>query len=70
MFELILGLLYLVLGCLVIEVFGEVLNDIESKPVRVISRIVMLLWWPAWLLFVAVAITVAFVCMVIAELFK
>lgn len=70
MFGLMLGLLYLVLGCLVIEFFDEVLNDIESKPVRVASRIVMLLWWPAWLLFVAVAIAVAFVCMIIAELFK
>lgn len=66
----ILIFLYLVLGCLVIEFFDEVLNDIESKPIRVTSRIMMLLWWPAWLLFVAVAITVAFVCMVIAELFK
>lgn len=62
--------LWLLVGSACIAAWKDAFDDIESRRFRVSARIIMLVFWPAWLVIWVVCVAIGIAVMLLKDLFE
>lgn len=68
LFLLFVGGLYLLAGMCCVEGWKDMFNDIPIRPLRALTRMLMVIFWPLWLAFWAVCVIIAITVMGVIHL--